>query len=139
MKLKICIIGMLLGLCISGCNKTPDIPAPDFGTEMGGDAAVPESTEILNPPNGEIHYTETELQLVEDSLGNRENAQEIMKQLNYFGIYNITRADLMVADEDQELEVETSDNLIFVMHYSTNDYHIYAIEKDGEYIYAEYQ
>ncbi|MBQ9984094.1 MAG: hypothetical protein IJP29_05845 [Lachnospiraceae bacterium] len=139
MKLKICIIGMLLGLCISGCNQTPDISAPDFGTETGEGVTACESTEILNPPNGEIHYTEAELKIMEETLGNHENAQEIMKQLNYFGIYNIIRADLLAEDEDQELEVESFDNRIFVIHYSTNDYHIYAIKKDGEYVYAEYQ
>lgn len=139
MKMKICVIAMLLGLCISGCNRTADMPEPEFGAETVGDAVTQESTEILNPPNGEIHYSEVELQLVEDALENRENAQEIMKQLNYFGIYDIVRADLLVADKESELEVETSDNRVFVIHCYAKNYHIYAIEKDGKYIYAEYQ
>lgn len=139
MKMKLYVIGMLMVLCLSGCNKTPSMPESDLGVESGSKETEQESTEILNPPNGEIHYTETELQIVEDELGNHENAQEIMKQLNYFGIYNITKAELLVAGEEEELMVETSDHRNFVIHYYSDKHHIHAIEKDGEYIYFEYE
>ncbi len=139
MKLKLYVVSILLGLFVCGCNKTQDMVESDFGTETSGDIEKQGSTEILIPPNGEIHYTEAELQLVEDAIGNRENAQEIMKQLNCFGIYDIKKAKLLVPGKEQELEVETSDNRIFVIHYYEKNYGIYAIEKDDEYIYAEYQ
>lgn len=139
MKIKLYIMGILLGLFICGCNKTPDMSEPDFGTETSGDVDKQESTEILIPPNGEIHYTEAELQLVEDAIGNHVNAQEIMKQLNCFGIYDIAKVTLLVDGKEQELEMTTTDQRVFVIHCYTKNYHIYAIEKDGTYIYAEYQ
>lgn len=139
MKIKLYIMGMLLGLLICGCTKTPDMSEPDFETETSGDIEKQQSTEILIPPNGEVHYTETELQLVEDVIGNHENAQKIMKQLNCFGIYDITKVEMLVDDKEQELEVATADQRVFVIHCYTRNYHIYAIEKDGTYIYAEYQ
>ncbi len=137
MKVKLYIMGMLLGLFICGCNKTPDIPESDFGTATSGDVEKQEFTEILIPPNGEIHYSEAELQIVEDVLGNHENAHEIMNQLNGFGIYDVVRVELLVAGKKQELEVETADDRIFVIHYYTKNYHIYAVEKDDTYIYTE--
>ncbi len=138
MRMKLYIVGMLLGVLICGCNKTPDMNEPDFGVETSGDVDKQESTEILIPPNGEVHYTEAELQLVEDAIGNYVNAQKIMKQLNCFGIYDIAKVTLLVDGKEQELEVATADQRVFVIHCYTKNYHIYAIEKDGTYIYAEY-
>ena len=140
MKMKLYIVGMLLGLCICGCDKSPDMAEMNIGTETGSNhVQAQESTEILSPPKGEIHYTQAELQIVEDVLGNHENAQEIMKQLNSFGIYNIAKAELLVPGKEQELKVVTSDNREFIIHYYEKNHHIYAIEKDDTYIYAEYQ
>lgn len=140
MKMKLYIVGMLLGFCVFGCDKAAEVLETNIGAETGGNhVQAQESTEILNPPKGEIHYTQAELQIVEEVLGNQENAKNIMKQLNSFGIYNIAKVELLVPGKEQELKVVTSDNREFIIHYYEKNYHIYAIEKNDTYIYAEYQ
>lgn len=141
-RIGIIAVLMMVGLC--GCGKEQDTTGVATTQQPVTEVATTEeatteqgSTEILNPPNGDVFYTNEELRIVENALGDSVGAPRIMKQLNQFGIYNIIRADLLVETGDKELEVETSDNRIFVVHFYNGDHHIYAIEKDGEYIYTE--
>lgn len=148
---RISIIAVLLVIGLCGCNRNMDASGADGGsvleqpligdetTEDVVETTEQESTEILIPPNGEIHYTEVELKIVKNALKDEESAQQIMEELNQFGIYNIIRADLLGEPDDNKLEIETADNRVFVIYFYESYHSICAIEKDGEYLYMEIQ
>ena len=134
---------MLLLLCLCGCGNEEGIDRASGNAVVDGentDAAMSTeqaSTEIRICMDGEIHYTEVELQIVKNALGDEEGSKKIMEQLNQFGIYNITRTEVL---KEEEILVETSAGKRYVLHVTSRNYYIYAIQKDGEdgeYIYME--
>ena len=142
-KLSLMAVLVLL-MCLWGCGDEAAQKGIDGDsalvnvTTAGNDAdsdTGADHSELLNPPTGEIHYTEAELQIVKTAIGDEEGAKEILKQLNGFGIYNIIKAEM---SGDEELEVETSEEKIYVL-YCNKKYHIYGMKENGEYIYTEVQ
>lgn len=93
--------------------------------------------EILLPPNGEIKYTTEELNIIADALdGDINSAENLLKQLNEFGIYDIQKANMI---DKENMEIVNKDAQCFILWLRLED-HIGAIQRDnkeGEFIYKE--
>ena len=96
-----------------------------------------ETTEIRVLQDGEIHYSQAELEILKAAVGEEEDAQYLMEQVNGFGFYNIIRAEYEKDSSSDKLEIETSEGKVYVL-YLMNDSCITAVRKDGrdgEFIY----